>query len=241
MVVSPDYADSTKFADTWLPAQPGTDGALAMAMGHVILKEFLVERPTLFFADYLSRFTDMPFLVTLEERDGSHVPAKFLTAADLGDTGEGAEWKTVLIDESTGEPVVPNGSLGFRHTESGKGRWNLDLADVTPALTLLGDGAAEVLLPRFDSPDGAGTVLRRGVPVRRVARQARDNGVRPRARAVRRGASPECPASGRRVRRPVAAVHPGLAGAADLRTRPTRRSPWPGRWRATPRSPAAAR
>ena len=44
VVVSPDYADNTKFADTWLPAQPGTDGAMAMAMGHVMLKEFFVER-----------------------------------------------------------------------------------------------------------------------------------------------------------------------------------------------------
>ena len=44
VVVSPDYADNVKFADEWLPAQPGTDGALAMAMGHVILKEFFVDR-----------------------------------------------------------------------------------------------------------------------------------------------------------------------------------------------------
>ena len=38
---SPDYADNVKFADEWLPAQPGTDGALAMAMGHVILQGVL--------------------------------------------------------------------------------------------------------------------------------------------------------------------------------------------------------
>ena len=44
VVVSPDYAEHVKFADHWLPAQPGTDGALAMAMGHVILKEFYVDR-----------------------------------------------------------------------------------------------------------------------------------------------------------------------------------------------------
>ena len=35
IAVAPDYADNVKFADEWLPAQPGTDGALAMAMGHV--------------------------------------------------------------------------------------------------------------------------------------------------------------------------------------------------------------
>jgi nitrate reductase alpha subunit len=171
VVVSPDYADNTKFADTWLPAQPGTDGALAMAMGHVMLKEFFVDRRVPFFVDYVGRYTDLPFLVTLEERDGAHVPGKFLTAADLGDDGEGAAWKTVLMDGRTGEPVVPNGSLGFRYTETGVGRWNLDLGDVAPQLTVLDPDrleAAEVLLPRFDALDGTGRVLRRGVPVRRV-------------------------------------------------------------------------
>ncbi|MBD4629114.1 molybdopterin-dependent oxidoreductase, partial [Xanthomonas citri pv. citri] len=32
VVVSPDYADNTKFADEWLRVASGTDGALAMAM-----------------------------------------------------------------------------------------------------------------------------------------------------------------------------------------------------------------
>ncbi len=172
VTISPDYADNTKFADEWMPAQPGTDGALAMAMGHVVLKEYLVDRRTPFFTDYLGLYTDMPFLVTLDERDGSHVPGKFLTAADLGDETEGAQWKTVLVDGRTGGTVVPNGSLGFRHTESGRGRWNLDLDGVAPQLTLqsdpLGEQPVEVLLPRFDTPDGHGEVLHRGVPVRRV-------------------------------------------------------------------------
>ncbi|MBN9107350.1 MAG: nitrate reductase subunit alpha [Pseudonocardia sp.] len=166
VVVSPDYSDATKFADQWLPAQPGTDGALAMAMGHVILREFFVDRKVRFFTDFVRRTTDLPFLVTLEQRDGAYVPGRFLTAADLGDTGEGAAWKTVVLDERTGEPVVPNGSLGFRHTDSGVGRWNLDLGEVVPRLSALGREAAEVLLPRFDSADAG--VLRRGVPVRRV-------------------------------------------------------------------------
>ncbi|MET8385789.1 nitrate reductase subunit alpha [Streptosporangium canum] len=163
VVVSPDYNDAAKFADEWLAIRPGTDGALAMAMGHVLLKEFFVERQVPYFTGYVKRFTDLPFLVRLRERDGVHVPDKFLTAADLGDTGEGAEWKTVLMGPD-GEPVVPNGSLGFRWTDSGKGRWNLRL-DVDPLLTLYGGRSAAVDLPRFDG--GAGAV-RRGVPVRQV-------------------------------------------------------------------------
>ncbi|HEX6234722.1 MAG TPA: nitrate reductase subunit alpha [Jiangellaceae bacterium] len=170
VVVSPDYADNTKFADTWLPAQPGTDGALAMAMGQVILRENFVDQRVPFFVDYVQKYTDLPFLVELEERDGAHVAGKFLRASDLGDTGEGAEWKTVLIDGQTGEPVVPAGTIGDRWTESGRGRWNLDLGGVSPALTLLGDGAesVELLLPRFDNLDGSGAVMRRGVPARRI-------------------------------------------------------------------------
>ena len=73
VVVSPDYAGHTKFADHWLPAAAGSDGALAMAMGHVILKEFHVQRRVSYFDGYVRRFTDLPFLVTLREhRDGVH-------------------------------------------------------------------------------------------------------------------------------------------------------------------------
>ena len=68
VVVSPDYAEHTKFADHWLAAEPGSDGALAMAMGHVILKEFYVDRETPYFRDYARRFTDLPLLVTLRAR-----------------------------------------------------------------------------------------------------------------------------------------------------------------------------
>jgi len=182
IVVSPDYADNTKFADEWLAAAPGTDGALAMAMGHVILTEFFVNRTTPYFDTYVKRFTDLPFLVGLDQRGDSYVPGKFLTAADLeGDAtraehgqhtehAEHAEFKTVLIDSRTGEPTVPNGSLGFRYGESGAGRWNLDLGDVDPQLSLYdpaGD-SVPVDLARFDADDGSAGVLHRGVPVRQV-------------------------------------------------------------------------
>ncbi|MDP4015487.1 MAG: nitrate reductase subunit alpha [Candidatus Nanopelagicales bacterium] len=170
VVVSPDYADNTKFADEWLSPHPGTDGALGMAMGHVILKEFFVDRHVPRFIEYVKKYSDMPFLISLREKDGAWVPDKFVTAADLDDTSEGAEFKTVLVDSATGRPHVPNGSLGFRFNDSGVGKWNLDLEGVDPALTLHGmDGSqtAEVLLPRFDvgqETDEGGGSHRRGVP-----------------------------------------------------------------------------
>ena len=52
-MVSPDYSDHTKFADDWLPRNPGTDGALAMAMGHVVLTEFFRDRQVPYFTDYV--------------------------------------------------------------------------------------------------------------------------------------------------------------------------------------------
>ena len=176
IAISPDYADNTKFADEWLPAQAGTDAALAMAMGHVILKEFFVERRIPYFEGYVRRYTDLPFLVRLEQHsDGlGLVPTKFLTAADLPDqaAAEGAAFKTVLLDAATGEPVVPNGSIGFRYGEAGQGKWNLDLEGVDPALSLLGltnGETASIRLPCFEAPSGEGSILTRGVPVCRVA------------------------------------------------------------------------
>jgi nitrate reductase alpha subunit len=167
IAVSPDYADNTKFADEWLAPHPGTDSALAMAMGHVVLKEFFVDREVDYFTGYIRQYTDLPFLVTLDEREGAYVPAKFLTEADLGGASADAAWKTVLIDEGTGEPVTPNGSAGFRWNDEDAGRWNLELGDVVPRLSMLGARDrrdVEVLLPRFDVSEDADAIVRRGVP-----------------------------------------------------------------------------
>jgi len=177
IAVSPDYADNVKFADEWLAPAPGTDGALAMAMGHVLLKEFFVDRTTPYFDGYVKKFTDLPFLVRLSARTGdadtvdtAYLPGKFLTAEELGSTAENANFKTVLIDAKTGDPLAPNGSMGFRYGDSGMGLWNLDLAGVNPLLSLYETGGRSIAvdLPRFDSPDGAGESIRRGVPVREV-------------------------------------------------------------------------
>ncbi|WP_424215410.1 nitrate reductase subunit alpha [Streptomyces sp. BI20] len=174
VTVSPDYADNTKFADEWMHPHPGTDGALAIAMGHVILKEFFVERKTPFFTDYVRQYTDLPFLVSLAETEAGLVPGKFVTAADLAESGlrpegeENAKFKTVLIDDVTGEPVVPNGTLGHRWGKNETPEWHLDLGETVPRLSLLETASetAEIVLPRFED-DESGTI-RRGVPVTRL-------------------------------------------------------------------------
>ena len=172
VAVSPDYADNVKFADDWLAPHPGADGALAMAMGHVILTGFFRDRQVPYFTDYVKRFTDLPFLITLEPDGDAYQAGKFLTAADLGDSGEHAEFKPALLDEASGTVQIPNGSLGFRWGPEGEGKWNLDLGDIRPLLSLVGrDGGEQVpvLLPRFDTgPTEGGSVMCRGVPAERI-------------------------------------------------------------------------
>ncbi|OPL16476.1 MAG: nitrate reductase [delta proteobacterium ML8_D] len=168
--VAPDYAEYVKFADTWLPARAGTDAALAMAMTHVIIKEFYIERQVEYFSDYAKAYTDLPFLVILDSWRDKHVPGRFLRAADLGMHTAGARWKTVLYDTSAGRFCVPNGSIGFRWND--EGRWNLKLEEngksVDPLLSFISDHDTwkEVMFPFFDSN---GSKLRAGVvPVKKL-------------------------------------------------------------------------
>src|SRR4029078_1276828 len=143
VVVSPDYAEATKFADLWLHPKQGTDAALALAMGHVILREFHLDRSVPYFADYARRYSALPMLVRLVRQGEHYVPGRLLRAADFADAlGEtnNADWKTVALD-AYGKPVAPLGSVGFRWGEQGK--WNLQSkessgSDVTLRLTPAG-------------------------------------------------------------------------------------------------------
>ena len=114
-------------------------------------------------------------------------------------SGEGAAWKTVLVDGRTGDPVVPNGSLGFRYTDVRRGRWNLDLGERRPAADAARRDdvgrrgpAAALRRPRR---------LRRGAAPRRAGapgrRPAGHHGVRPDAGPVRRAPRRAARASGR--------------------------------------------
>ena len=183
-VICPDYSEAAKFGDIWLSVKQGTDSALAMAMGHVILKEYHVARQVPYFRDYVRRYTDMPMLVRLTKRDdGTYVPDRFVRASDfdakLGETNN-PEWKTVAYDETTESLVVPNGSIGFRWGEAGK--WNLEPRDAAGRETKLrlslnevSDDVVDVGFPyfgniaheHFTSTAHAG-VLNRRVAVKRL-------------------------------------------------------------------------
>ncbi|MBA4794826.1 nitrate reductase subunit alpha [Phenylobacterium sp.] len=184
VVICPDYSEASKFGDLWLAVKQGTDAALAMAFGHVILKEYHVDRQVPYFRDYVRKYSDLPLLVRLVEQDGQLVPDRLLRASDFADQmGEtnNPEWKTVGLDEISGQIVTPTGSLGFRWGEDGK--WNLEEKDsrgqeIRLRIGLKGahDDVAGVAFPYFankasngfastDHPD----VLVRNVPVKRLA------------------------------------------------------------------------
>ena len=181
VVIAPDFNEAAKFSDLWLHPKQGTDAALALALGHVVLREYHVDRQAEYFADYTRKYSDFPLLVKLEERDGRLVPGRLIRAADIkGALGEkaNADWKSVAYDELSGKLVVPLGSAGHRWGDPGK--WNLEEKDgkgreVKLRTTLAGehDSIEAVAFPYFggDAPhDFVATdhddVLLRNIPVK---------------------------------------------------------------------------
>jgi nitrate reductase alpha subunit len=154
-----------KFGDIWLAPKQGTDAALAMAMGHVILKEFHATGKSAYFRDYVRSTPTCRCWCCW--RAGRHAGARSLPARRALDgkldQANNPEWKTLAIDDATGEIVAPNGSIGFRwgeaaHDNGAKvGRWNLEMKDggsgreIDQRLSLIGheDEVVEVGFPYF--------------------------------------------------------------------------------------------
>ncbi|TXL57844.1 nitrate reductase subunit alpha [Cerasibacillus terrae] len=170
--VAPDYAESVTHADDWISANPGTDAAVAQAMTHVILDEFYEKRKEPMFLNYAKQYTDMPFLILLDEhKDGVYKAGRFLRASDIGNASEHAEWKPVILDEAKEEIIVPNGTMGQRWEKDAK--WNLILENedgsrIEPALSVEQHGAEweTISFPYFDN-NGNGT-FERPIPAKKV-------------------------------------------------------------------------
>ncbi|MBT8424551.1 MAG: molybdopterin-dependent oxidoreductase, partial [Silicimonas sp.] len=185
-VICPDYSEAAKFGDVWLNAKQGTDAALAQAFGHVILREFHLDRQAEYFEEYCRKYSDFPMLVRLDEKDGKFIPGRFLRADDLADNlGEknNPEWKTVGYDDISGDLVAPNGSIGYRWGE--KGEWNLEEragdAETRLRMSLVLDEDHDdvvgvdfpyfgaVATEAFTTGDARPDVLTRNVPVKKIA------------------------------------------------------------------------
>ncbi len=132
VVITPDFSEAAKLSDMWLNPKQGTDAALGMAFGHVILREFHLDNPSEYFTDYVRKYSDMPMLVLLEEHEaGVLKPTRFVRASDIeGNLGQdnNPEWKTLAFDERSGDLVSPQGSIGYRWGENDKGvgKWNIE-------------------------------------------------------------------------------------------------------------------
>jgi nitrate reductase alpha subunit len=198
VAITPDYSEVAKLADLWMHPKQGTDAAIAMAMGHVILKEFYFDKRSTYFDDYARRYTDLPMLVMLREHqlpDGRTVtvPDRYLRASDFnGKLGQSnnPEWKTVAFDEA-GKVVLPKGAIGFRWGPDGRpdaGQWNLQSkearhnGDVKLRLSVLEGGNADATTAQVGFPyfggissehfpgntQQSGDVLVRSVPAQRI-------------------------------------------------------------------------
>jgi nitrate reductase alpha subunit len=174
-VFSPDFSQTSKVADEWVPIHQGQDGAFWMSVVHVLLREFYVERQVPDFLKYVANFTDSPFLVEIERgANGKYRPGKQLRAARLAGhkDDDNAEWKLVVLDAKTGEPRIPGGSVGHRW-QAKKGEWNLKMEDPSTGEAidpLLFMGGAEELPVEFDdfSDSTNEKGLSRHVRVRRI-------------------------------------------------------------------------
>ncbi len=173
--MAPDYAEYVKFADLWMPVKQGTDSAAFLAMGHVALKEFYIQRQDPYFQEYARKYTDLPMQIMLRPMGDGYVTDRNLRASDFdGGLGQAnnPEWKTVVWDARAKAFVAPNGSIGFRWGEEGK--WNLlpkdgtSQAEIEAELSCIDsrDEVVSVGFPHFQP--GEKDLLFRNVPVRRL-------------------------------------------------------------------------
>jgi len=171
--MAPDYAEYVKFADLWMPIRQGTDAAAFLAMGHVALKEFHIQKQDPYFQEYCRKYTDLPMQVILRKFEDGYVTDRNLRASDFnGALGQenNPEWKTIVFDEKSQSFIAPNGSIGFRWGQ--EGQWNLlekaGEQEITAQLSCIAnrDDVASVGFPHFQP--GEPKILFRNVPVRKL-------------------------------------------------------------------------
>lgn len=137
MVVSPDFSEAAKLTDLWIPVKQGTDSALLMALGHVILKEYYLDNNNKsdYFINYAKKYTDLPSLIIIEETENGFTPSRLLRASDLDDFKKeiNAEWKTLCFDSVTNTIKIQKGSIGYRWDKSKL--WNIKDDTTNPNLS----------------------------------------------------------------------------------------------------------
>ncbi|MEO7057903.1 MAG: molybdopterin-dependent oxidoreductase, partial [Caldimonas sp.] len=163
--INPVRTGYSAIADEWIPIKPGTDGALFMALLHVLIADDLIDRP------FLKRFTNAPQLVLLDtgcDREGMFAhdpdPAK-------GPPGDGREPHNKLVYDTVSGEIVsayPEGIAEGRDPAL-EGRYTLaDGRQVAPSFQLLKERVAPC------TPDWAAAIT--GIPAERIRKLAREMG-----------------------------------------------------------------
>ena len=112
VVVDPICSTAASKADEWVPIRPGTDGAMALAMAHV-----LVHEEGIYDREFLKHDTNAPYLIA---DDGSYV--------------RDAEGRALLWDEISGGPL-PHDAEGVQPALEGS--YRVDGRRAQPAFELL--------------------------------------------------------------------------------------------------------
>lgn len=157
VVVDPRNAGLARKADEWLRVRPGSDGALALGIAHVMIEEGWYDET------FVRAWTNGPLLVRTDT-------GGLLREKDL--TGTGSEDHFVAWDESTREPVAYDPSLSRYATGTEKlalsGRFHIETQSGTvtcqPAFQLVTE-----LCSRYD-PDTVESLT--GVDAGQVVRTA---------------------------------------------------------------------
>lgn len=176
VVMAPDYSESCKYADLWLPVKTGSDGAVWMAINHVILKEYYHDRQVPYFIEYQKAYTDLPLLILFDKGKNGNEMGRLLRACHLPEykDTDNPEWKFAMWDPKANKARVVYGGMGHRYPEKAEshGKWNTLIKDektnetFDPSLTLLDimDEGVECNFYELDSGD----VFKRQVPVKYI-------------------------------------------------------------------------
>src|SRR5262249_39744187 len=144
IVIDPRKASVVDKADLWLRVRPGSDGALALAMIHVLLDEGLYD------AAFVRDWTNSPFLVREETQ-------QLLLDRDLTPAGHPETF--VAWDSRRAAPVAYRPDRGYAHegvAPALAGTYACPLADGTtvpcrPTFALLKDLAAQYAPERSEA------------------------------------------------------------------------------------------
>ncbi len=112
--VDPFYNQTASKSDEWIPIRPGTDGALALSLGHVLIKKNLINKA--FIEEWCTGFDEYAAYVSDKTPEWAQeitsIPAATIEriATEIGETAKAG--KPVVIDAWSGPGHHTNGTLG---------------------------------------------------------------------------------------------------------------------------------